>query len=304
LSEIALEPFRIDLHGEPYFYRAAGRGSLILLLHGMAGSSATWDPVIPRLSGYHRVIAPDLLGHGKSAKPRGDYSIGAYANLIRDLLAALGEERATVVGHSLGGGIAMQFAYQYPELTERLVLVSSGGLGREVHPVLRAAALPGADLVLPWVSVAAARSIAAAIKAFGRIGFRESADLAEAWKSFSSLEEASARRAFLHTVRGLVDLSGQRVIATEKLYLAANVPTMIVWGDRDPLIPVEHGYRTHEAIAGSRLEIFPGAGHFPYLDDPERFAAILLDFIRTTVTRPLHADSLGDRLRSQPHAAQ
>jgi pimeloyl-ACP methyl ester carboxylesterase len=269
----------------------------------MAGSSATWDPIIPRLSGYCRVLAPDLLGHGKSAKPRGDYSIGAYANLVRDLLAALGEQRATVVGHSLGGGVAMQFAYQYPEFTERLVLVSSGGLGREVHPVLRAAALPGADLVLPWLSVAATRSIGAAVKALGRVGFRASADLAQAWQSFSALEEANARGAFLHTVRGLVDISGQRVSATEKLYLTAGVPTMIVWGDRDPLIPVEHAYRAHKAIADSRLEIFPGAGHYPYLDDPERFAAILLDFIRTTVSRPVAAHLLGDCLRAQRHAA-
>jgi len=269
----------------------------------MAGSSATWDPVISRLSGHHRILAPDLLGHGRSAKPRGDYSIGAYTNLIRDLLAALGEQRATIVGHSLGGGIAMQFAYQYPEVTERLVLVSSGGLGREVHPVLRAAALPGADLVLPWLSVAATRSIGVAVKALGRVGFRASSDLGQAWQSFSSFEEPNARRAFLHTVRGIVDLSGQRVSATGKLYLAADVPTMIVWGNRDPLILIEHAYRAQKAIAGSRLEIFPGAGHYPYLDDPERFAAILLDFMRTTISRSTDRAFLGNRLRSQRNTA-
>ena len=300
-----MERSRIDLHGQPYFYRTAGSGPLVVLLHGIAGSSATWEPVIPRLAGQARVIAPDLLGHGESAKPPGDYSLGAYANLIRDLLEALGEDRATIVGHSLGGGIAMQFAYQYPERTERLVLVSSGGLGREVHPILRAAVLPGAEIVLPWLSVAATRSIGTAVKTLGRIGFHESADLAEAWRGFFSLEEPNARRAFLHTVRGVVDPGGQRVNAADKLYLAAGVPTLIVWGDRDSLIPVTHAHKAHEAIAGSRLEIFPGSGHYPYLDDPERFAAILLDFIRTTSPQPVDSTRLRSRLRagSQPPAA-
>src|SRR5258708_6221714 len=185
----------IELHGLPYTYRNAGSGPLVVLLHGIAGSSATWEHVIPRLSTRYRIIAPDLLGHGESAKPGGDYSLGAYATLIRDLLETLGEERGTVVGHSLGGGVAMQFAYQYPERCERLVLVSSGGLGREVHAILRAAVLPGAELVLPWLSVAASRSIGTVVRALGRLGFRESADLAEAWRSFTPLEEPSARSA-------------------------------------------------------------------------------------------------------------
>src|SRR5690349_21770482 len=145
----AFEPVErttIGLHGQVYTFRAAGSGPLLVLLHGITGSSKTWEHLIPRLSQHYRVVAPDLIGHGESAKPPGDYSLGAYANLVRDLLEALGEQRGTIVGHSLGGGVAMQFAYQYPERCERLVLVSSGGLGREVHPILRAAALPGAEL--------------------------------------------------------------------------------------------------------------------------------------------------------------
>ena len=98
------------------------------------------------------VIAPDLLGHGDSAKPRGDYSLGACASLMRDLMLALGHERATIAGHSLGGGIAMQMAYQFPERVERLILVSSGGLGRAVTPLLRAVALPAAEYVLPLLT--------------------------------------------------------------------------------------------------------------------------------------------------------
>lgn len=297
-SENHLETSKIELHGQSSTYRTAGNGPLVVLLHGIAGSSATWERVIPRLSAHHRIIAPDLLGHGESTNAGGDYSLGAYANLVRDLLETLGEARGTVVGHSLGGGVAMQFAYQYPERCERLVLVSSGGLGREVHAILRAAVLPGAEVVLPWLSVAAARGIGTVVKALGRLGFHESADLAETWSSFVALEEPRARRAFLQTVRGVVDVGGQRVSAADKLYLSEGMPTLIVWGEQDPLIPVAHAYRAHEMIPGSRLEIFPGAGHYPYLDDPERFAAIVLDFIKTTTPQDIRANRLRSRLQA------
>jgi pimeloyl-ACP methyl ester carboxylesterase len=295
--------FEIELHGQRYSYRMAGSGSPVVLLHGIASSSLTWEKVIPRLIEHHTVIAPDLLGHGNSAKPSGDYSLGAYANLVRDLLEALDKDRATIVGHSLGGGVALQFSYQFPDRTERLVLVSSGGLGREVHPILRAAALYGADVVLPWLSVGFDRSIATLVKTLGRVGFRASPDLGEMWRAFVALEEPEARRAFLQTVRGLIDLGGQRVSANDRLYLTAELPTMIVWGEKDPLIPVAHAHRAHEAMPGSRLEIFPGVGHYPHLDDPEHFAAILLDFIRTTVPRPFDPNRLRSRLRAGPTPA-
>jgi pimeloyl-ACP methyl ester carboxylesterase len=257
----AVKQRRIDLRGQSYRYLTAGRGTLVVLLHGIAGSSATWESVIPRLSGGCRVIAPDLLGHGESPKPAGDYSLGAYANLVRDLLVELGEDKCTVVGHSLGGGVAMQFAYQYPERCERLVLVSSGGLGREVHPILRAAALPGAALVLPWLSVVGSLGIGLLTRFAGRLGFPKSTDLAETWRSFTSLGEPEVRLTFLHTVRELIDLGGQRMSALDRLYLCARRPTLIVWGENDPLIPVSHARRAHALIEGSQLEIFEGAGH-------------------------------------------
>lgn len=293
----------ITLHGHQVSYRTAGRGPLLLLLHGIAGTSATWDDVIPRLAGRHTVIAPDLIGHGDSEKPRGDYSLGAYANAIRDLLEALGRERATVVGHSLGGGVAMQFAYQFPERCERLGLVSSGGLGREVHLLLRAAALPGAEAVLPWLCVAGQRSVGHVVHALGRVGFRASADLEETWRSFVSLAEPEARRAFLHTVRSIIDLGGQRVSARDRLYLTAGLPTLIVWGEQDPLIPVQHARAAQLAIRGSRIEVFPGAGHFPHRDEPVRFAEVLLDFLRTTRPFPSDAKRLRTRLRAGPGTA-
>jgi pimeloyl-ACP methyl ester carboxylesterase len=293
-----MERAEIILHGHRFSYRRAGTGPLLVLLHGIAGSSTTWEDTISRLSGRHTVIAPDLLGHGDSSKPRGDYSLGAYANGIRDLLGALGEERGTIVGHSLGGGVALQFAYQFPERCERLVLVSSGGLGRELHPLLRAAALPGAEVVLPWLCVAGRHSVGTVAHMLGRIGLRASADLEEIWRNFASLEEPEARQAFLHTVRGIIDVGGQRVSATDRLYLASALPTLIVWGERDPLIPVRHAHDAHERIQGSRLEIFPGAGHFPYRDDPQRFAATLLEFVQTTVPMPIDEQQWRRQLRT------
>jgi pimeloyl-ACP methyl ester carboxylesterase len=145
------DPWQIDLHGHRVIYRIAGSGPPVVLIHGMVNSSRHWEAVALRLADNYTVIAPDLIGHGDSATPRGDYSLGAHAASIRDLLAVIGIDRATIVGHSLGGGVAMQFFYQFPQRTERMVLVSSGGLGREVSPMLRGAALPGAAALL-WLA--------------------------------------------------------------------------------------------------------------------------------------------------------
>jgi pimeloyl-ACP methyl ester carboxylesterase len=274
---------QIELHGHPVTYRRMGQGPAVLLVHGITSSSRTWRSVLPALAEHYDVIAPDLLGHGQSAKPRGDYSLGAYASGLRDLLVALEVPTATVVGHSLGGGVAMQFAYQFPDRLERLVLVDSGGLGSEVSLVLRAATLPGAEYVLPLLASRPLRGAGAAMGAvLGRIGLRASADVRGMAEGFESLGDASARRAFVHTARSVIDPAGQRVDATDRLYLAEHVPSLIVWGERDRMIPVRHGHDAHEHMPNSRLEIFPGAGHFPFNDDPERFVATLHEFIATT----------------------
>jgi pimeloyl-ACP methyl ester carboxylesterase len=238
-------------------YRTAGEGPVILLIHGITGDSRQWNQIIPQLADRYTVLAPDLLGHGQSAKPRGDYSLGAYAVSLRDLLIVLGHRRATVVGHSLGGGIAMQFSYEYPVFCERLVLVDSGGLGPEVHPLLRAATLPGAELVLPLIAHSRLHVVGEAIgQALGRLGLELGHDVAEMTRGYASLSDAEARRAFLHTLRAVIDLAGQRVNATDRLYLAQMIPALIVWGRRDPLIPVGHAAVAHRGMPGSRLEIF------------------------------------------------
>jgi pimeloyl-ACP methyl ester carboxylesterase len=281
----------IDLHGHRVGYRMAGDGPAIVLVHGLALSSATWKYVMPHLAERFTVIAPDLMGHGDSEKPRGDYSLGAHASFIRDLTVALGVDRATFVGHSLGGGIVMQAAYQFPERCERLVLVASGGLGKEVNTLLRAVALPGSEYVLwallqPWLRLRAET----AGSWLRRLGWRPGSTLDQVWRSYTTLTSPEGQRAFVQTVRSVIDVAGQRVSARDRLYLAAHVPTLIVWGEDDRIIPVSHGHATHEAIPGSRLEVLAGAGHFLPFEEPEWFAAALVDFLETTQPAEVDAD--------------
>jgi pimeloyl-ACP methyl ester carboxylesterase len=293
-----MEHEEITLHGHRVSYRRAGWGPLVVLIHGIAGSSETWADVIEPLAEHYTVVAPDLLGHGESAKPRGDYSLGAYASGVRDLLGALGHDRGTVVGHSLGGGVAMQFAYQFPERCERLVLVSSGGLGREVHLMLRAAVLPGSELVLPLLASSRVLSTGAAVGAFvGRFGMRAGPDVEELWRSFSSLHDVGARQAFIRTLRGIVDPGGQHVSATDRLYLAREMPTMILWGERDRIIPVQHGHEAKRHMPASRFETFPGAGHFPHRDDPRQFVRLLHEFIDSTDPADVDEEKMRELLR-------
>jgi len=271
------------IHGHRVAYRLAGDGPPILLIHGITASSVVWEEVGARLARHHTVLAPDLLGHGHSAKPRGDYSMGAFASGIRDLVLTLGLEPVTVVGHSLGGGVAMQFAYQFPERVGRLALVSSGGLGRRVNGLLRAATFPGSELVLPVIAgrhvLSAGRTVG---RALSRIGVPLGNDVIEMARGHASLGDPESRTAFVHTLRASVDVGGQRVQAADRLYLAAELPVLIVWGARDRIIPVDHGRRAHALVAGSRLELFERAGHFPHLDEPKRFVATLEDWIATT----------------------
>jgi len=280
------------LHGHRVAYRIAGDPSLpvVVLVHGISSDSATWNLVIPELAKHAHVIAPDLVGHGDSDKPRTDYSLGAFATGLRDLLEHLGHDRATIVGHSLGGGIAMQFAYQYHEYCERLVLVSSGGLGREVSLLLRAASLPGSEFVLPVIANKYVRDAGTALSNVLRWSpVRPRPSVVEAARGYTSLADLPARSAFVHTLRSVVEPGGQRVNATDKLYLGADRPTLIVWGLRDTIIPVAHAYAAHEIIPNSQLEIFEQARHFPHQDEPERLAHLISDFIETT--KP----SVGDR---------
>jgi pimeloyl-ACP methyl ester carboxylesterase len=294
---VSLERRELRLHGHPVAYYAAGSGPVVLLIHGITSNAEAWRRVIPALAERHTVVAPDLLGHGGSAKPRGDYSLGAYASGLRDLLAALGHERATVVGHSMGGGIAMQLAYQFPERVERMALVSSGGLGKEVGLVLRAATLPGAEWVLPVITQRGPRDvIGAATALMGRLAVRTRADVRGTALGLRSLGDRGAPRLPSHA-RSILDGSGQRVSATDHLYLAEGMPTLIIWGERDPMIPAAHGHAAHALIPHSRLELFANAGHRPFEEDPERFAAVVSDFIATNEPAVYDEETVRRRLR-------
>jgi pimeloyl-ACP methyl ester carboxylesterase len=277
------EARQLELHGHRVIYRIAGSGPPVVLIHGMVNSSRHWESVAVRLADAYTVIAPDLIGHGDSAAPRGDYSLGAHAAGVRDLLAAIGVDRASVVGHSLGGGVAMQFFYQFPQRTERLVLVSSGGLGGEVSPLLRSAALPGASALL---SIVAHRRLIAGIATMGdRLRERGSGKgvyLQAIARALRPLEQPGAREAFLQTLRSVIDARGQRVSARDRLYLLGGMPTLLVWGERDNTIPLVHGREAHEAIPHSRFETLPRAAHFPHLEDPEGLAAVLRRFLEET----------------------
>jgi pimeloyl-ACP methyl ester carboxylesterase len=289
------------LHGHRLAYRVGGGepgadgGPVLLLVHGMASSSATWRMVLPGLMERGTVIAPDLIGHGASDKPRYDYSLGAHANILRDLMMTLGIERATVVGHSLGGGVAMQLAYQHPQHCERLVLVSSGGLGPEVSWILRALALPGAAYLMPVLFPPLVREAGNAV---GRTAFRLGVRLPfeEQWRSYVSLTERGNRHAFVSTLRSVIDTNGQTVSAHDRLYLASGLSTLILWGRRDRIIPVEHANAAHHAIRGSQLVIFEGAGHFPHTDEPQRFVEVVNEFVSSSEPRRLDGPAWRTRL--------
>lgn len=283
----AFEVHEANLHGHRAVYRTIGSGPNVVLIHGMINSSRHWEAVAQQLADSYRVIAPDLIGHGDAATPRGDYSLGAHAASIRDLLTTIGVERATIVGHSLGGGVAMQFFYQFPQRTERLVLISSGGLGHEVSPLLRSAAMPGSGARLRLATQP--RLVGALAAAGGRLrrrGVSTGVYLQAVARALGPLQEPGSRRAFLQTLRSVIDVQGQKVSAQDRLYLLGEMPTLIAWGERDRTIPIEHGREAERAVPNCRFETIPRAAHFPNLEAPKALAAVLGDFLATTA--PAH----------------
>lgn len=272
----------LDLHGDRLAYRIGGEGEPLLFIHGLLGSSRAWRYVMPRLADRYRVVAPDLPGHGLSGKAPGDYSLGAFAATLRDMLDRLGIERVTVVGQSLGGGVAMQLAYQHPELCQRLVLVSSGGLGREVNWMLRMMAVPGSEVALAAITSSAVRLCGDAARAWlGSRGMRaERVD--ESWRALMSLSGTESRRAFLRTLRSVVEPGGQAISALSRLYLTAELPVQVIWGASDSIIPVAHAYEIRNKLPGSRLTVLDGVGHFPHVQAPDVVAGLIDRFVSDT----------------------
>jgi len=297
------------IHGYRRAVRIAGSGPAVLLIHGIGDNSTAWEPVHSRLARRFTVIAPDLLGHGQSDKPRADYSVAAYANGMRDLLGVLDVEKVTVVGHSLGGGVAMQFAYQFPQLVDRLILIGAGGVTKDVNVALRFASLPiGGEalallrlpLVLPTLQIVG-RLLGTVIGSTG-IG----RDIPNALRILADLPEPTASAAFTRTLRAVVDWRGQVVTMLDRCYLTESVPVQLIWGEQDAVIPVSHAHMAHAAMPGSRLEIFPKSGHFPFHDDPARFVDLVEDFIDSTAPADYDQDALRELLRkgSTAHAIE
>jgi pimeloyl-ACP methyl ester carboxylesterase len=295
---MSIENEAVTLHGHRVTYVQKGSGPVLLLIHGMASSLVTWRSVVDPLAGNATVLAVDLPGHGGSSPGGGDYSLGSLAAGLRDVVTALGHDRVTVVGHSLGGGIAMQFSYQFPEMTERLVLVSSGGLGHEVNPALRAASLPGANLFLSVTAGAARRGSGVAGRVLRAVNRSPRPGVDELVSSYASLADADRRAAFLATVRSVVGLSGQTVHAADRLYLAKELPVLLIWGAEDPIIPVEHARATHELLPDSTLAVFEGVHHFPHVEAPQQFVTALEEFCAATEPAVFHVSTWRARLVS------
>ncbi len=273
----------VTIHGHRRAYVMVGQGPAVLLLHGLGCDHTTWEPVIDALAKRYTVIAPDLLGHGQSAKPRADYSLGGYANGMRDLLTVLGIDTATVVGHSFGGGVAMQFAYQFPERTERMMLVASGGLGPEVSPAIRAITTPGYHQVMGLLTLPGVRHIGiAGLRALAGTGWKSTRDLAEVADIFDTFKDPHARAAIRHVVRAVVDWKGQVITMADRAYLTEAMPMAVVWGRDDKVIPVRHASNAAALAPKARIEVIADAGHFPHKDHPQRFAKIVHEFVRTT----------------------
>jgi pimeloyl-ACP methyl ester carboxylesterase len=289
------------IHGYRRAYRVAGSGPVLLLIHGIGDNSTTWSTVQTQLAQRFTVIAPDLLGHGKSDKPRADYSVAAYANGMRDLLSVLDVEKVTVVGHSLGGGVAMQFAYQFPQLVERLILVGAGGVTKDVNVALRIASLPLGTEALALLRLPLALP---ALQLAGRIGGTLlgstglGRDIPDMLRILADLPEPTASAAFARTLRAVVDWRGQVVTMLDRCYLTESVPVQLIWGSKDSVIPVEHARMAHAAMPGAQLEIFEGSGHFPFHDDPDRFVHLVEKFIDSTEPAVYDHDLLRNLLRT------
>lgn len=273
----------VTLHGHRRAFVKVGRGPALLLLHGLGCDHTTWDPVIDALAQRFTVIAPDLLGHGRSDKPRADYTLGGYANGMRDLLTVLGIDKVTVVGHSFGGGVAMQFAYQFPERTERLVLVASGGLGPEVTPAIRAISTPGFHQVMGLMTLPVVRQLGTGtLRALSHLPSKHTRDLDEVADIVDSLADPAARAALRHVVRAVVDWRGQIVTMADRAYLTQAMPMCVLWGRDDQVLPATHADTAARIAPLARVEVLEDAGHFPHKDHPQRFVSLLTEFVAAT----------------------
>jgi EmrB/QacA subfamily drug resistance transporter len=271
--------------GQRVVFRTAGSGPALLLIHGLLEDSKTWRRIAPALAIGHTVIAPDLLGHGESDAPlRFDYSPGGHCAMLRALLDELGHRRVTIVGHSLGGGIALAFTSLFPERVERLALISPGGLGCDVHPLLRGIALPGVSSILRAVS---ARPLRAALRGIGallrHVGARAQARvLREVARMLETLAEAGTRTGFMRSGRAVISWRGVHACALGFIDALERIPLLMMWGTADRAIPIAHGYAALERYPHAELVALEGVGHLPHLTQPAFVAGRIAEFLVAT----------------------
>ena len=289
-----MEAQHVSIHGHDVSFRGGGSGPVVVLIHGMAGSSVTWEPVLAELTRHYTVIAPTCPATVSRT------SLGVTTRSVR-MRAAFAifcwrsdTSGATIVGSPSAAASRCSSRTSTPNGASAWCSSRAADWGRRSRCCC-ALTLPGAEHLMPIACNGRVRDAGTAVTGFlDRIGLRPVPAVAEMWRSYASLSDASTREAFQHTLRSVVDMHGQRVSATDRMYLAADVPTLIVWGDRDPIIPVDHGIKAHEMIPGSRFEVFEGAGHFPHCEQPERFVEVLVDFMDSTA--PMTKSELTHRI--------
>jgi pimeloyl-ACP methyl ester carboxylesterase len=266
-------------------YVTGGEGPPVVFFHGIGASSYAWRLTLPALLPYFTVYAPDMLGCGESDKPAIDYSITALATYAAAFMDAVGLDRAHIIGHSLGGGVALQLSALHPDRIDRLALVASGGIGRDLHWLLRMTTLPGAQGVLGMLAHPNAR-LTQATRALERRRFRRlQVEYDNAPTVLDRLRARDSRQAFLRMLRGVSDLSGQKISAIEHL-ATLTCPALIIWGGRDRTIPVAHARLALAALPSAHLDILPDCFHRPQIEAPGAFNAALLRFLTATTWPP------------------
>jgi pimeloyl-ACP methyl ester carboxylesterase len=199
---------------------------------------------------------------------------------MRDLLLALGHRRASLVGHSLGGGVALQTAYQFPERTDRLMLISSGGLGTEVAPMLRAATLPGAETVVAGLAKIPASLTRRVLTVLPPLVAASDANaLAGVLRGLAGHRQ---RHAFVRTAHSVIDWRGQTVSATRQLGLLRDVPVLVAWGAKDTTIPPHHHQSFAERVPHAVLVEIADAGHYPHETAPDQLLGAMEAFVAST----------------------
>jgi pimeloyl-ACP methyl ester carboxylesterase len=236
----------------------------VVLIHGLNNSSLSWSQVAPRLAADRRVMMLDLPGHGRSERPDAGYELDWYAHVVARWLQGIGVESADVVGHSFGGGVAQMLLLECPERIRRLVLVAAGGLGKGVGWWLRLASLPGVVewLGQPFMAVGTRLALRAA-----RDGVTPQ-DILDLMRLNS---QAGSARAFARSVRDVVDWRAHE--------LGQLPPMLLLWGDRDGLIPIEQGRAFAESLEGAVFRTFHGAGHYLHNERPEEFVRVVREFL-------------------------